>query len=122
VPFTGNTEGIGDLSDDRGYVITILVTAVIAAPFVEEIVFRGLMLRGLLSRMGAVPAIGIQGVLFGVAHIDPVRGQGNLGLAMILSGVGLVLGASAYLFRRLGPTIVSHMITNTVAMSVTLLM
>jgi membrane protease YdiL (CAAX protease family) len=122
VPFTGNTEGIGDLSDDRGYVITILVTAVIAAPFVEEIVFRGLMLRGLLSRMGAVPAIGIQGVLFGVAHIDPVRGQGNLGLAMILSGVGLVLGASAYLFRRLGPTIVSHMITNTVAMSVALLM
>lgn len=122
VPFTGNTEGIGDLADDRGYVITVLVTAVIAAPFVEEIVFRGLVMRGLLSRMGAVPAIAIQGVLFGVAHVDPVRGEGNLGLAMILSGVGLVLGGSAYLFRRLGPTIVSHMITNTVAMTVALLM
>ncbi len=121
VPFTGNTEGIGDLADDRGYVITILVTAVIAAPFVEEIVFRGLVLRGLLSRMGPIPAIAIQGVLFGVAHVDPVRGEGNLGLAMILSGVGLVLGGSAYLFRRLGPTIVSHMITNTVAMTVALL-
>lgn len=121
VPFTGNTEGIGDLADDRGYVITILITAVIAAPFVEEIVFRGLVLRGLLSRMGPVLAIAIQGVLFGVAHIDPVRGEGNLGLAMILSGVGLVLGASAYLFRRLGPTIVSHMITNSVAMTVALL-
>lgn len=121
VPFTGNTEGVSDLADDRGYVITMLITAVIAAPFVEEIVFRGLVMRGLLSRMGPVLAIGLQGVLFGVAHVDPVRGSGNVGLALILSGVGVVLGASAYLFRRIGPTILSHMITNTVAMTVVLL-
>lgn len=121
VPFTNNTEGLSELSGDRGYVITMLVTAVVAAPFVEEIVFRGLVLRGLLSRLAPWVAVGAQGLLFGVAHIDPVRGSGNVGLALVLSGVGVVLGAAAYWFRRIGPTIVSHMITNTVAMAIVLL-
>ena len=91
VPFTSNTEGIGDLDLDRTYVITLLVTAVIAAPIVEEMIFRGLMLRGLLSRMSAWLAVGVQGLLFGAVHLDPVRGMGNIGLALVLSAVGIVL-------------------------------
>ena len=39
---------------DRGYVVSLLVLAVVAAPICEEIVFRGVVLRGLLSRNGAV--------------------------------------------------------------------
>jgi len=120
IPLASNTEGIAELDLDRTYVISLLVATVIAAPFVEETVFRGLMLRGLRSRMGAVAAITVQGVLFGAAHIDPVRGTGNIGLALILSAVGVGLGGAAYLLRRLGPTIVAHAIFNGVVMTVVL--
>jgi membrane protease YdiL (CAAX protease family) len=120
IPFQGNTETIGDLRDNRGYVIAMLVLAVVAAPIVEEIIFRGLVLRGLLSRCSVVTAVVLQAVLFGMAHIGPERGVRNIGLVMVLSAVGAVLGASAYMARRLGPTMIAHAILNGVAMAVVL--
>lgn len=120
VPLSNNTDGISELTGDRTYVISIVITAVIAAPFVEEIVFRGLVMRGLRSRMAAVPTIAIQAVLFGVAHIDPARGSGNAGLVLVLSGVGAAFGGAAYLLRRIGPTIVAHAIFNGVVLAIVL--
>lgn len=112
VPLTSNVDGTIEAGSDRAYVIATLITAVIAAPVVEELVFRGLVLRGLLSRMGPVLAVGLQGVLFGLAHVDPVRGWGNAGLVAVLSGVGIAFGVAAYLLRRLGPTVIAHAIFN----------
>lgn len=112
VPLSNNTDGVSELTENRTYVVSLVITAVIAAPFVEEIVFRGVVMRGLRSRLAAVPTVTLQGVLFGVAHIDPVRGAGNIGLALILSGVGIAFGGAAYLLRRIGPTIVAHAIFN----------
>jgi membrane protease YdiL (CAAX protease family) len=120
VPLSSNTDGIAELDADRTYVVAIVVAAVIAAPVVEELVFRGLVLRGLLGTMPAVAAILLQGLLFGVAHVDPVRGAGNLGLALILSGVGIAFGGAAYLLRRIGPTVVAHAIFNGVVMAIVL--
>lgn len=121
MPFTSNTEGIDTIGAERGYVIATLVLAVIAAPVVEEIVFRGIVMKSFLGRMHVVAAIGIQGVVFGFAHFDPVRGTGNIGLVFILSGVGVVLGGAAYLFRRITPVIIAHGILNAIAMTVALL-
>jgi membrane protease YdiL (CAAX protease family) len=70
--------------------------------------------------MGPVAAIAVQGVLFGMAHISPERGVRNIGLVMVLSGVGVVLGTSAYLLRRLGPTMIAHAIINGIAMAIVL--
>ena len=120
IPLVGNTEGISDFGRDRTYVISLLVTTVVAAPVVEELVFRGVMLRGLRSRMPAVVAVGVQGVVFGLAHFDPVRGRGNIGLVMVLTAVGVVFGGTAYLVRRIGPTIIAHAIFNGVVMAVVL--
>lgn len=120
LPTSSNTEGISELQADRSYVIALLVTAVVAAPIVEEMVFRGVVLRGLLSRMGVAAAVAVQAVLFGIAHVDPVRGTGNLGLAVILSAVGVALGIAAYLLRRIGPTIVAHAIFNGVVLAIVL--
>lgn len=119
VPMSSNVDDVG-LDVDRSYMIATAIAAVVAAPIVEEIVFRGLVLRGLLSRMGAVAAIGLQGVLFGMAHVDPVRGVGNVGLALVLSGVGIAFGTSAYLSRRLGPTVIAHAIFNGVVLAIVL--
>lgn len=116
IPISNNTEGISELSADRAYVIATVVTAVVAAPVVEEIVFRGLVMRSLLGRGAPVVAVAGQGMLFGIAHVDPVRGTGNIGLVMALSGVGCAFGGAAYLLRRTGPTIVAHAIFNGVVM------
>lgn len=120
VPFQNNTDQISAAREHPGYVIPMLVLAVIAAPVVEEIVFRGMILRGFLSRMGPVAAIGLQGVLFGLAHFDPSRGAGNVGLLLVLATVGCVFGGAAYLTRRLGPTMIAHAILNGIAMIVVL--
>lgn len=120
IPFTSNVKDVTDLRTDRGYVLSLLVLAVVAAPLAEEIVFRGVVLRGLLSRTGAVVAVGLQGVLFGMAHFDPIRGTGNVGLILVLSAVGCVLGGAAYLTRRLAPTMIAHAILNAVAMALAL--
>ena len=116
VPLSNNTDDIGRLAADRTYTVAIVIAAVVAAPLVEELVFRGLVMRSLLSKLPAVIAVGFQGILFGVAHVDPVRGTGNIGLAIILSGVGISLGSAAYLLRRIGPTVVAHAIFNGVVM------
>lgn len=120
VPFTSNIKDVSQLHADRGYVVSLLVLAVVAAPIAEEIVFRGVVLRGLLSRYGAVVAVGMQGVLFGLAHFDPIRGAGNLGLILVLGSVGCVLGGAAFLIRRIVPTMIAHAILNGIAMTLAL--
>jgi uncharacterized protein len=120
IPLSSNVESISEGDADRAYLVATAIAAVVAAPIVEELVFRGLVLRGLLSRLGVVFAIGLQGVLFGVAHVDPVRGVGNVGLVVILSGVGMALGTSAYLTRRLGPAVIAHAIFNGVVVAILL--
>jgi membrane protease YdiL (CAAX protease family) len=112
VPLVGNTEGLDGISADRTYVVSLVITAVIAAPIVEEMVFRGVVMRGLRSRLPLVAVIVVQGLLFGVAHIDPVRGAGNVGLVMVLSGVGIAFGIGVALLGRIGPSIVAHAIFN----------
>lgn len=121
VPFEGNAP---DLGDDRGlpvsYVVSLLLLTVVAAPVVEEIVFRGMVLRALMSTMRVGPAVVLQGVLFGLAHVDPSRGIGNVGLVILLSSLGCVLGAAAVMTRRLAAPMIAHAIVNALAMAIAL--
>ena len=112
VPLVGNTEGIEEISADRTYVVSLVITAVIAAPVVEEMVFRGVVMRGLRSRLPIVAVVVVQGLLFGAAHIDPVRGVGNIGLMLVLGGVGIAFGVAVALLGRIGPSMVAHALFN----------
>lgn len=112
LPLVGNTEGIDEIRADRTYVVSLVITAVIAAPIVEEMVFRGVVMRGLRSRLPIVAVVVVQGLLFGIAHVDPVRGAGNVGLVLVLSGVGIAFGVAVALLGRIGPSIVAHAIFN----------
>ena len=112
VPLVGNTEGIEQISADRTYVVSLVITAVIAAPVVEEMVFRGVVMRGLRSRLPLVAVVVLQGLLFGGAHIDPVRGVGNIGLVLVLAGVGVAFGVAVVLLGRIGPSMVAHALFN----------
>lgn len=71
----------------------------------EELAFRGLILQGLRSSLGAVSAVVLSALLFGVMHLDPLQGLG----AFI---TGLYLG---YLTVRSGsiyPAIAAHGVNN----------
>jgi uncharacterized protein len=122
VPMKSNTEGLDNLAGDRDVLVAFLITAVIAAPIVEEMMFRGVVMRGLLSRFSAPISVALQGVLFGLVHYDPARGSGNIGLVMVLSGVGIVLGAAAFKLRRIGPTMIAHAMLNSIAMFIVLVL
>lgn len=112
VPLVGNTEGIEEISADRTYVVSLVITAVIAAPVVEEMVFRGVVMRGLRSKLPIVTVVVLQGLLFGAAHVDPVRGVGNIGLVLVLAGVGVAFGVAVVLLGRIGPSMVAHALFN----------
>ena len=54
IPLSSNVDDVSELGVDRAYLVATVITAVIAAPVVEELVFRGVVLRGFLSRFGPV--------------------------------------------------------------------
>jgi uncharacterized protein len=105
---------------NRPAVVSLAISAVVFAPLVEEVVFRGALLRGLLSKVPAVAAVGVQGIAFGAAHYNPEFGTDNVGLVVILSIAGCGFGLAAFLLRRIGPTIIGHTVMNGVALSVAL--
>ena len=120
LPIKSNTDGIDRYSGDRGVLIAFLIVAVVVAPLVEELMFRGVVMRGLASIAPVWLAVVGQGLCFGAAHVDPVRGWGNIGLLVVLGAVGSVFGGAAYLLRRIGPTMIAHALYNGVVMVIVL--
>jgi hypothetical protein len=93
----------------------IAVLTVVVVPVVEELFFRGLVLRGLLGVfrragpvVGTAIAVVADGVMFGLAHFELLQ---LLGLAAF----GTMLSVAAYKFRRLGPGIFAHATFNLLA-------
>ena len=110
---------VGDSLDLEGAVLfAFAVAALIGAPIVEELVFRGVLQRGLTKLAGAPAAIGLQAVLFSAYHFVP-DGSGYSHFyfgALVLFGIGA--GVAVDRTGRLGPGMVAHAINNAVAISV----
>ena len=104
----GNSGIFSAAAHDRPALITLAVIAVLGAPLVEETFFRGLLLRSLRCRLGVAAAVTIQAVAFGAAHITPTLGWRNTAVVLALVLVGVMLGAVAERYRRLGPCIWAH--------------
>jgi membrane protease YdiL (CAAX protease family) len=95
----------------------VLVVLVVAgAPFVEELFFRGLLLRSLVPLLGVSGAIGGQALVFAILHLRPSYGLGNVSLFVAIGAMGVVQGIVAERYRRLGPAIVSHSLFNLAAL------
>jgi membrane protease YdiL (CAAX protease family) len=94
---------------DRTALMAALVLAVVGAPIVEELYFRGLVMGALRPLVGRAAAIAVQGALFAVLHAQ-VTGTltQNLALVAALWGVGVVLGVTAHRAGRLGPAVWAH--------------
>jgi len=83
----------------------MLVLLALAAPVVEELLFRGLLQRGLEARLPRAAALVLTAAIFAAVHFQPVQFAGLL-------VAGLAFGALAMRFDRLGPAIVAHVCFN----------
>lgn len=118
VPYRGNLEARAVSSPEGTAVVSLSIAAIVFAPIIEEAIFRGAVMRGLLSKVNAPLAIGVQGVLFGAAHFLPSYGREGIGLVITLSVAGIGFGLGCYLLRRIGPSIIAHAVFNSVAIAV----
>ena len=81
------------------------VAVVVFAPVAEELLFRGLLLRGLLRRFGAVAAVLVGGFAFALVHlVDP----GAAPLLAPLALVGVVSGILAVRSGDLSRSVMLH--------------
>ena len=116
--FVGTNQGV--YGEVRGSVIGFAVFAVIAvvgAPYIEELFFRGLLLRSLSSAMGTGGAIVTQAVLFGLAHFSPLLGLANVSVMTVITAAGIVFGFTA-VKRRVGTSMAAHSFFNMLAVLV----
>lgn len=93
-----------------GAMVALFALLAIGAPLVEELFFRGLLLRALLGRASAPVAIVVSALLFGVAHFEPLQFAG-------LAAFGVVLGLLAWSTSRLAPGIAAHAAFNAAAVA-----
>ena len=87
----------------RIWVLALFVA--VLTPIAEELFFRGIVQARLVPRVGAVAAVAITSVLFGLAHLQLVQ-------LLPLIALGVVFGVLALRLRRLGPAIVAHAVFN----------
>lgn len=104
---SGPVEDLVDKADGPPFLGLILFT-VIGAPVVEELFFRGLLLRSLQKRLNDYWAVALSGIVFGVSHQPDLPGRGKILVMVSLSVFGAVLALLAIRKRRLGPSIAAH--------------
>ena len=93
-----------------GRVVLLYILLAAGAPLVEELFFRGLLLRGLLARLPGIPSVLVSAVLFAVAHFELLQFAG-------LAAFGAVLGLLSWRSGRLGPGVVAHATFNAAALA-----
>ena len=78
---------------------------VIAAPIFEELIFRGIILDGLLKKYSPVTSILISSIIFGLAHLNPWQ---------FVTGflIGIFAGWIYYKSRSLSLVIIIHAAVN----------
>ncbi len=88
--------------------VVVVGLAVIGAPLVEELFFRGLLQGAFTRRVGAVPALFVTAFIFSFAH---VLSEGLLA-PLALFPMALVLGYLRYRTGRLAAGMVAHALFN----------
>lgn len=89
----------------RGHGILSFIPIVVLAPIFEEILFRGVILEGLLSKYNRRRAILYSALIFSIIHINPLQLFG----AFI---IGIILGFLYTHTRSLIPCIFGHALHN----------
>ena len=116
-PLLGEPEVSGPVQDlldkSQGLAFAGLILSVaVGAPLVEELFFRGLLLRSLQRRVPAWAAVAVSSVAFGIAHGSALPVDAVLLVMISLTAFGAILAVMAIRTGRLGPSIVTHAVFN----------
>lgn len=91
------------------YKIAGFITICMLAPIFEEILFRGILLRGMLQYgISPITAIVVSSLLFGIAHLNPWQ---FLGAGLL----GAIFGFIYYRTRALWICMLLHALNNTIS-------
>ncbi len=85
--------------------ILAFVTMVIAAPILEELIFRGIILDGLLRKYTPLKSILISSLIFGLVHLNPWQFVAGF-------SIGIFAGWVYYHTRSLSACIIIHLAAN----------
>lgn len=85
-----------------------ILTAVVAAPVLEELLFRGVILQGIRERSGALKAVLISSAIFGAIHIIPPQAINAFFVALV---IGFIYVRSGSLWT----VIIIHAINNAIS-------
>jgi uncharacterized protein len=94
-----------------GWAVALVVMVVIAAPLVEEIVYRGLLQGATATRFRPWLAMVVVAMVFTLVHLRPVEYPG-------LMAIALVFGACRLLTDRLAMSVVAHVSFNAIGLAV----
>ena len=116
-PLLGEPEVSGPVQDlldkSQGLAFAGLILSVaVGAPIVEELFFRGLLLRSLQRRLPDWAAVALSAVAFGIAHGSALPVDAVLLVMISLTVFGAILAVMALRTGRLGPSIVTHAVFN----------
>jgi membrane protease YdiL (CAAX protease family) len=81
--------------------VLLVLSVVVVAPFVEELFFRGLLLRSMEQRWGTKVAVIGSSVIFGATHFQAIQFPA-------LALAGLLFAVLAVRSGRLGPAVAAH--------------
>jgi membrane protease YdiL (CAAX protease family) len=104
------TSAVGDLLSGSNLplaaAITMFLYVSVIGPVCEEIIYRGL-LWGAVERQGwsRWAAFGLTTVIFAIGHFEPLR-------TSLLLVIAIPIGIARLITRRLGASIVAHMMNN----------
>lgn len=100
--------------------VALVLAAVLVAPVLEELLFRGVVLRGLMLHVGFWPAALVSSTVFGLFH---ATGTGVEAVPIVLATGVFGLGLCLLTRRtgRLGPAIGVHALRNALAVGVVVL-
>lgn len=95
-----------DRADDPFSVVMLVLLTGIGAPLVEELFYRGLVLRSMERRFGTAVGVVASGVIFGLVHFNaPLSIPG-------LMVFGVVLGVLAVKTDGLAAPVIAHIVFN----------
>lgn len=99
----------------EGSFLIAFITVGIIAPIAEEFLFRGVVFNTLKKRFSLAWTIVIQGILFGMFHLNLVQGS----YATLL---GIVFGYVTYKTKSLWPAIIIHIVNNSMSFIITIIL
>lgn len=109
----GSSDTFSGLGINMPVLVGIALTTTLAAPFVEETMFRGVLLGYLRQKWSSAPAVVMCAIVFGLCHIAPQ-------VMVYVVPLGLCLGIVRLWFDSMWPNIAVHVINNTLVTAIAL--